>query len=220
MTPLLISLLVWNTHALPFIGADPKELAAHIEHLSPDLFLGQELWARKAWRAIRATEWRSWQERQGRAGLGAFGKIFITDYQERKFKYTSWSKFDFLARKGFQSFIGPGNVLFINTHLDAGSDERSQEVRCTQIAQIAHFVMKHKGPAVIAGDLNLRPEKEHRLVDKAILEYLETLHGFRVLINDGPDYVLGTSEITVINSAVLGEGSSDHAPLLVEIEVR
>ena len=39
----VLTLMVWNVHGIPFIGASPKDVEVHIERVSPDMFFGQEI---------------------------------------------------------------------------------------------------------------------------------------------------------------------------------
>lgn len=219
----LITILVWNIHGLPlpFLtgGASPSAVERHIETLDYDVLMAQEVWTKGAYKALKRASWPfHFANRMNRAGLAMTFEGGINGYWEGKFdwRHTSLSRLDFLARKGFQAVESNG-VLFINTHLDAGDDMRSKEVRVFQMELIIEMISKHAGPVVLAGDLNLKPSYSHK--DRATLFDLTNRTGLTVVLNNGADYVLVRDVGIQQDAKLLDAGPSDHKPMLVTIRV-
>ena len=220
-TVLAITLLVWNVHGLPmmFGGSDPAEIEQRVEQVEFDVFFGQEAWTPCMVSALDdATDAKSFSKSQWTAGLYISSNIPKTDYDEYRFGYTTWSKWDFLALKGYQTFLGPKNTLFVNTHFDAGSDEASQRTRYYQMGQMVIDLSEHDGPIVLAGDLNLK-DRKGRPLDPFTLSRLMDALNLKIAIERKLDYVLVSEEINVVEKATLFYEESDHRPLLVKLEI-
>ncbi len=218
-----ITLLVWNVHGLPFPcisgGSDPAAVGKEIEQVEHTLFFGQEAWSPFMVSELKgATRPNDWKRTQWRAGLFIASDIPKTKYKEYEFEYTTLSKWDWIAKKGFQTFVGPRNTLFINTHLDSGSDDMSQAARVSQVIHIVKVASKHHGPIVIAGDLNLKRHSEKRPVDEVLLEWLLDELKLSIAIKRKLDYVLISDGLLVTEKATLVSEHSDHRPLLVTLE--
>ena len=219
-----ITLLVWNVHGLPFTcwtgGSDPVAVAEEVAQVDHTLFFGQEAWNPfMVSELIGATRPNDWKRTQWRAGLFIASDFLKTQYNEYEFAYTTLSKWDWLAKKGFQTFVGPRNTLFINTHLDSGGDLMSQAARVSQVTHIVRVAREHHGPIVIAGDLNLRRSSKKRKVDRALLDWMLNELKMTIAIKRKLDYILVSKEITVVEKATLVSGHSDHRPLLVTLEI-
>ena len=223
---LIITLLVWNVHGLPFPyltgGADARLVAREVSQVPHDIFFGQEVWSPiMALELDYQTRPNAWKSAQWQAGL-----LIVSDsipkvsYEEHVFEKNTFSKWDWISRKGFQMFVGPRATLFVNTHLDSGADMASQTARMYQAAAIVEEVRAHQGPVVIAGDLNLRRGKENRGIDEGVLRWLLSELDLRVAIKRKLDYVLVSRGIEVISKATLVSEHSDHRPLLVELGIR
>lgn len=219
---LAITLLVWNVHGLPvmFGGSDPAEIRQRVEQVEFDVFFGQEAWTPCMVYALdKATDAESFSKSQWTAGLYIASDIPKTDYDEYRFTYTTWSRWDFLSLKGYQTFLGPKNVLFVNTHFDSGEDEASQHTRFYQMGQMLIDLERHNGPFVIAGDLNLKRKDSERPLDRITLDTLLEHLNLKIAIKRKLDYVLVSKEITVVEKATLFYEESDHRPLLVKLEI-
>ena len=222
---LTITLLVWNVFGLPVPsltgGADPVAVAEEVSRVPHDLFFGQEAWNPFMVSELKKATWPTVFERtQWRAGLFIASDIPKVRYEEHAFNHTTISKWDWIAQKGFQTFLGPRNTLFVNTHLDSGADLESQAVRILQVMTIVREVRAHRGPLVIAGDLNLRLGKKDREADETALNWILSELDLKIAIKRRLDYVLVSHEIEVISKATLVSDHSDHRPLLVELGIR
>lgn len=219
---LAITLLVWNVHGIPamFGGSEPSEIGQRVEQVEFDVFFGQEAWTPCMVSALDdATDAESFSKSQWTAGLYIASDIPKTDYDEYRFGYTTFSRWDFLALKGYQTFLGPKNTMFVNTHFDAGADKASQQVRYYQMGQMLIDLDRHDGPFVIAGDLNLKRNNPDREMDQLTLNTLIDHLNLKIAIKRKLDYVLVSEEITVVEKATLFYEESDHRPLLVKLEI-
>lgn len=219
---LAITLLVWNVHGIPAIfgGSDTSEIKQRVEQVEFDVFFGQEAWTPCMVSALDdATDAKGFSKSQWTAGLYIASDLPKTDYDEYRFTYSTWSKWDFLSLKGYQTFLGPKNVLFVNTHFDSGADEPSQHTRFYQMGEMLIELGYHDGPFVIAGDLNLKINDPERPLDKIVLDTMLDNLNLKVAIKRKLDYVLVSKEITVVEKATLFYEESDHRPLLVKLEI-
>ncbi len=120
-----------------------------------------------------------------------------------------------------------GPVTVINFHgLWNGSGKTDTADRILQSQKIADFINSLNNPCVLAGDFNLSPETQSlRILEEACPRNLVTEYGVtstRTSHYQKPgkfaDYIL-CNEIEVVAFEVLPDEVSDHAPLMVSIEV-
>lgn len=120
-----------------------------------------------------------------------------------------------------------GPITVINFHgLWNGLGKTDTADRILQSQKIADFINSLNNPCVLAGDFNLSPETQSlRILEEACPRNLVTEYGVtstRTSYYRKPgkfaDYVL-CNEIEVAAFEVLPDEVSDHAPLMVSIEV-
>lgn len=120
-----------------------------------------------------------------------------------------------------------GPVTVINFHgLWNGLGKTDTTDRILQSQKIANFINSLNNPCVLAGDFNLSPETQSlRILEEACPRNLVTEYGVtstRTSHYQKPgrfaDYVL-CNDIEVVAFEVLPDEVSDHAPLMVCIEV-
>lgn len=214
ITLVTIFIMVWNVHGLPlWFGTNSEDVRLVLEVAKPDMFFGQEVWTKGMYTGIkRAFVSPFWYRRHQDAGLAIVKQRGpkIEVYEEHRFKYTTWSKFDFLVSKGFQVFINEDNVMFINAHLDAGGDSKSQCTRASQLSEILERILTHKGHVVMVGDLNL---SEKRPYDVVVLNTFLEKAGLRVAVRSNLDFILVSAGMFNEGHVVIDKNPSDHAYL-------
>lgn len=155
------------------------------------------------------------------SGLCTMARFPVRDTIVKKFEQPSGLRFlfrekkDGLASKGIMLTrfdVGRGRTLdFYNTHLEAGSDEESNEVRRRQARQLIDMVREHspkEHAVIVAGDLNMRaPERKNRTLAPDYPRNFEGLSRQQI-------YEAITRELGLANAAsISGESTSsliDH----------
>jgi len=212
-----LSILVWNTHGLPLIGSDPYKVSDFARRQSADISMYQEVWTAR--RAKLLTPPNGFTSRWTSAGLvtsARYSNPMIISSYEVKFKDTTWSKMDWLVKKGALFTVNDDFVMFVNTHLDAGRDEESIIVRALQLDQILTEVKKHTGPVVLAGDLNLKPKE---LMDGLLLAAFCKNGNFVVSAqgSNGKDFILTRGDVTIKHVVEHKNDISDHFALTATV---
>jgi len=220
---IIFTLLVWNVHGLPcrFLtgGANPAYVAQYLEYaaLDYDILFAQEVWTNGMKKVLHTRDYQHWAKSAGL--LTVTPSYLVNRVKHYSFERTSFSKFDFLASKGFNILTvrtRKHNVLFINTHLDSGRDADSELVRLTQVERIINYTKEHYGPIVIVGDLNLKIDKSKQ--DQRTLNRLTSKLNLRVAVRNKLDYILISKNLPPIrNIKVLPKGPSDHQPILIKL---
>lgn len=163
------------------------------------------------------TEW--W--RPVASGLCTMARFPVRETIVKKFEQPPGLRFlfrdkkDGLASKGIMLTrfdLGRGRTLdFYNTHLEAGSDEESNEVRRKQARQLIDIVREQspkEHAVIVAGDLNMRaPERKNRTLAPDYPRNFEGLSRQQI-------YKAITRELGLANAAsISGESASsliDH----------
>ena len=155
------------------------------------------------------------------SGLGTLARFPIEEASVKKFEQPTGLRFllrdkkDGLASKGVlltRFDLGRGRKLdFYNTHMEAGSDEASNEVRRRQARQLIRMVREHsptEHAVIVAGDFNMRaPGRKQRSL---ATDYPRSLEG----LSRPQIYEAVIRELGLVNAAsISGECSSsliDH----------
>lgn len=124
-----------------------------------------------------------------------------------------------LPGRGITTFIlgsEEQNIFVVNAHLSLG--KRAQQL---QLSFIADLVAKHKN-AIVLGDLNLTPatlEKSplHEAQLKSVLADAPTYPSWKP--TKQLDYILVSSNIKILDAAVIPCDYSDHLPVYAELEL-
>lgn len=223
----VVTLLVWNVHGLPFPkltkGVSSKKIYQALKPVDYDLLLAQEVWTKGIFKKIyKAHKELTYSRRANRAGLAMFAeKGKVSSYKSKKFKYTTFSRGDWLALKGFQSAVinlGGTTTLLINTHLDAGKDFNSSVARLTQLRMIKDYVENYNFPVIIAGDLNLHPYSPE---SRALLSWFSNSLDLKIAVSYKTDYVLTSKTIRLVDTHIFKPGvanPSDHAMISVTLK--
>jgi endonuclease/exonuclease/phosphatase family metal-dependent hydrolase len=121
-----------------------------------------------------------------------------------------------------------GRIAIANIHgLWNGKGKTDSPERIIQSEYIVKFVRSQTCPTVVIGDFNLLPDTESvKLLEASSLRNLIKEYGinstrtsFYKKTETFADYAFVTSDIRVKQFSVLSDEVSDHAPLLLEIEV-
>lgn len=213
-----LSLLLWNTHGIPWIGSNPYKVAEFALAHPADISMYQEVWTSRRARLLTATSGftANWIPAGLVTSVSQAARVPVMASSEIKFKDTTWSQSDWLVRKGAIFMINEDFIMFINTHLDAGRDIESAIVRAKQLDQILKEISKYTGPVVLAGDLNLKPKEP---LDLRVLEDFCTIGGFKVAAqgSNGKDFILTRGEVEVKNVIEHKNNVSDHSALTATI---
>jgi len=209
-----LSILLWNVHGIPLVGAKPEEVANFLYHHPADVYALQEVFTNKMHDAIVNAvrpDNETWQKHSGVLTLTR-GEL-ISSHQSH-FRQTSWSRLDFLVKKGFISTLNNDFLLLVNTHLDAGGDVPSNLVRASQLQEIMGHTNVHTGPFILAGDLNM---KEERPLDDHIVKRFVDEYGFKIAGATKTDYILLRGGVELIGYEVMYTLISDHFPIRAKI---
>ena len=189
-----LNLLVYNTHGLPAIFArdQPHERFPKIGDLTKtfDLSMLQEDFAHHE--LLNRYVDRSAQVQRGETQAtpkcficSGSGLTFVSNLSPERWltrltfkpfeKCSGWLSRanDCFAQKGFQlielSSKSGHRIYLVNTHLDAGRDQRDRDVRAAQLEQIANALETYAESAavILAGDLNLAWENR---ADRTLLQ--------------------------------------------------
>ena len=189
-----LNLLVYNTHGLPAIFArdKPHERFPQIGDLTTtfDLSMLQEDFAHHE--LLNRYVDRSAQVQRGETQAtpkcfvcSGSGLTFVSNLSPQRWlarmtfepfeKCSGWLSRanDCFAQKGFQlielSSKSGHRIFLVNTHLDAGGDQRDRDVRAAQLEQIANAMETYAESAavILAGDLNLAWENR---ADRSLLQ--------------------------------------------------
>ena len=247
--PIELNLLVYNTHGLPAIFARdrPQDRFPRIGNLTTqfDLSMLQEDFAHHD--LLRQHTAGSAKVHRGEnagsskcAVCSGSGLTFISNLTSERWQTSaSFEPFqtcsgwldranDCFAQKGFQliELTSSDGLRFyiVNTHLDAGRDQRDRDARAIQLEQIAQALeTKADGAAVIvAGDLNLDWENP---ADRKLLQTFagrlslvlvqkggDARNSWRTLdyiyIRSGNDALLSTADSGEVDAV-----TEDHKPL-------
>ena len=212
-----LTLLIWNVHGLPFIGASPENVARVLEEHPADAYFLQEVFTSRMHRAIIKAikpDSTTWQSRSGLLHCqkgGVMPAMMLA--HDNYFRQTTYSRFDFLVRKGFISGINEHWVRVVNTHLDAGSDLTSALVRMQQFEEIMQSLrISDDSPVIIAGDLNFKMDRvDDRFAVKKLMEKYG-LTGYWV----NTDFVL-LKNVELVDVKTVYTEVSDHFPLIVKV---
>lgn len=185
-----LALIVWNVHGVPLIGSDSRQVGDYIKNYHADIGMFQEVWTTT--RANHLSRFNDSTARLISAGLVTnirYNTPEIINVYDIVFKDTTWSRFDWLVKKGAVLAVNEDYVLFVNTHLDSGRDAESVVVRAKQLDELLVEVAKHDGPVVLAGDLNLRRDNS---ADMQVFDKFRKAGKFRVAHagSNGKDYIL------------------------------
>lgn len=123
-------------------------------------------------------------------------------------------------------WVRMGPLTIMNARgLYTGTGKGDTPTRIEQSRRIRTFMDSVKGPKILCGDFNLRPDTESfRMLEEGMID-LVTLHHIpttRPPIYKGvekfADYILVSPDIKVIEFKVLQDEVSDHLPLYLEFE--
>jgi len=212
-----LSILVWNTHGVPLIGSNPKEVAEFVAQQNTDIAFLQEVWTER--RALMLRPENGYVLRWVGAGLVTvvrYDEPSCVGSYEVRFKDTTWSRMDWLVKKGAVFSINEDFVMFVNTHLDAGRDEESIIVRARQLDQLLAEIKRHNGPVVLVGDLNLKPQEP---LDGQVLAAFYRNGEFTVAAqgSNGKDFILTRGDVSVKNVVEHKNKISDHFALTATV---
>lgn len=93
-------------------------------------------------------------------------------------------------------------------------------------ARIAEYVSQLNGPVIVAGDFNLAPDSEslaplnNMLRNLCIENDIQTTRNFYAFVMDTVDYIWVSHEVIVNRFEVLPDVVSDHAPLLLDFDIK
>ena len=116
--------------------------------------------------------------------------------------------------------LGPARLRAISTHLGLKPEERDRHAR-----ELLVEVDRYNGPSVVGGDLNALPHQ------RAAVTLAERLHdAWEPSIGPGHtyparepeariDYLFVTGQLTVRDADVVATDTSDHLPILAELEL-
>ena len=116
--------------------------------------------------------------------------------------------------------LGTGQVslTFASTHFG-----RSPAERVPQAEVVAEWMAARKGPTILAGDFNMRPDSPEYQCLTAVAADVTAGLGLVTFPDDVPDqqrdYVFLTAGLRAVSVATVDSDLSDHRPLVVEIEV-
>lgn len=210
-----LSILLWNVHGIPLIGSDPEEVANFVRQYPSDIYVFQEVFTNKMHdmiiQAVRPDN-ETWQKLSGVLTLTRSRELVSSDIYY--FGQTSWSRLDFLVKKGFISTMNEDFLLTVNTHLDAGGDPISNLVRASQLQEIMDRTNAHDGPFILAGDLNMKAE---RSLDSNIVNRFVDKYGFKIMGANKTDYILLRGDIELIEYGVTHTLISDHFPIMAKV---
>ena len=129
------------------------------------------------------------------------------------FKATTFSRGDFLAKKGWLAAKFRFGWL-LTTHLDAGSDRPSLEARKKQLKRVTRAIAEMDGPIVAAGDFNLSAKRSG---DVELLESFLAETNFEVILHDGKDLIMARGITPEAAEVITDEKLSDHNRLAARI---
>ncbi len=200
--PLRFSVVTYNVQARPFLDETREKFPAMGTLLRDfDIVALQECFKdhHRLWRAaghpLRVYDGTrlDWA-RLGSSGLSTLAHFRLRDAMAEKFREPPDPRFRFRAKRDgmvskgilFTRFeFGAGVTLdFYNTHLEAGSDSRSDEMRRRQTRQLVGMVRQHSPPehlVIVAGDFNMRPPGRRNPLPPVVPDDLDGLNRHQLL---------------------------------------
>lgn len=200
--PLRFSVVTYNVQARPLLDETRTKFAAIGPLLEEfDIVAVQECFKdhHRLWRAaghplrVYDNVRLDWA-RLGASGLSTMARFPLQKALVEKFREPNDPRFRFRAKRdGLVSKgilltrldLGSGVTLdFYNTHLEAGSDERSDEMRRRQTQQLIHIVQTNSPPehlVIVAGDFNMRPSRKSKPLPPVVPKDLGNLERSQLL---------------------------------------
>lgn len=119
------------------------------------------------------------------------------------------------------------SCIILNVHgLWNGAGKTDSPERIKQSQKIKTFMDSVKGPKILCGDFNLRPDTESmRILNQGMINLIQThnITSTRTKLYDKEegfaDYILVSPEIQVNDFKILPDVVSDHAPLLLDFSL-
>lgn len=147
------------------------------------------------------------------------------------------SGFDAWKSKGVQvtDVVVPdaGDLLVVNTHLQAGRSRRAARARARQVDEVLRVVAGAQSPVVMVGDFNLYDDLDadrdsaRRIADAGLVDAAVALHADRetypgagrldrVFVRDGAHGCLVPEAVRRVDA----DGLSDHRPIAFRLRLR
>lgn len=113
------------------------------------------------------------------------------------------------------------DVHFYNTHLESGTKDSNQNLRLTQLGQIAQVLQRGPEQYILVGDFNTTPEYQYYMLP--FLSGMCKEKGNPVTFpksGNTIDNILVPDGVQIVSSGVLESGNSDHHMLFAEVRIK
>lgn len=160
---------------------------------------------------------------------GEYGNAVLSRYPIRRARNTALKSFANGEQRGVQQVvvdIAGREVLFLNTHLDARREPAEREHSATELKAIV--AAAGSMPVILVGDFNAVPDAPSVAAIRAFLTdtwtAVNTAPGFTIPVKKPTrriDYIWITpATIKPISMTVLQTESSDHLPIVAELQLK
>ncbi len=160
-------------------------------------------------------------------GSGAYGDCVLSKYPILQAKHTVLNHTipgnksrEPRSLSHIQVDVGGTIINFHNTHLEHGRKDENQELRLTQLAQIADL-LRDESRCILTGDFNCPPENQYGALSfltgvcKTIGEPFTHPRSASTI-----DNILFSGDIQLVSTDVLYSGASDHSLLYAEFKIK
>lgn len=113
------------------------------------------------------------------------------------------------------------DVHFYNTHLESGKKDSNQNLRLTQLGQIAQVLQRGPEQYILVGDFNTTPEYQYYMLP--FLSGVCKEKGDPVTFPSSGntiDNILVPDGVQIVSSGVLESGNSDHYMVFAEVRIK